>query len=91
MAYRLRYQAYVDWVPAGVGLGQQTAANLGAAPAGNAQTIEFFNTIPTPATSATFTAPDITALLLAMATDLSAQMNVAATLARIQAFSSGQG
>jgi hypothetical protein len=95
MPYRLRYDVAVDFVPQGMGLGQQASAPgaVGAGPAGPAQTIEFFNTIGGlfPPNSNTFTSTDITALLASMSTDLSAQMNAAATLARIQGFATGGG
>lgn len=90
MAYRLRYQAYVDFVPSGRGLGMD--AETGFMPGmtgGPAQTLGFFDTIND--VSATFTAADITALLAAMSADLSAQLNATATLARIQAFATGGG
>lgn len=90
MPYRLRYQASIDFVPAGRGLGQdaQVAAMPGEA-GGNQQTLTFFDSIN--ATSSTFLAADITALLLAATNDLSAQMNIAATLARVQNFATGGG
>lgn len=108
MAYRLRYQVWVDWVPAGLGLGIEASGATGPVPAGNAQTLAFFNsssgtstvTSPIAATASglglppnsnTFTATDVSNLLAAMASDLSAQMNVSATLTRVQNFSSGGG
>lgn len=109
MAYRLRYQVWVDWVPAGVGLGIE-AGTSGPGPltAGPAQTIEFFNSqsgqttvaspiaatasgLGLPPNSNTFTATDVQNLLAAMASDLSAQLNVSATQTRIQNFSTGTG
>ena len=96
MAYRLRYQAWVDYVPAGVGLGLQavTNSNPGANTAGNQQTIAFFNTdtggsSQLPPTSSTFTSTDVTNLTAAMQADLAAQMN--AVLTRVQNFSTGTG
>src|SRR5580692_8846526 len=99
MAYRLRYWCAVDWVTPGMGLGISASpvSGPGAVPAGNAQTIVFFNGggnasgTTLPPTSTTFLASDVTTLTNAMAADLSAQMDVAATLARIQAFSTGGG
>jgi hypothetical protein len=95
MAYRLRYQAWVDYVPQGVGLGQQSGTNSGPGPtpAGNQQTLAFFNgeTATLPPTTNTFLSADVTTLTNAMAADLLAQMNVAAILARIQGFASGGG
>ena len=94
MPYRLRYEVAVDWVPPGVGLGQQALIGSGAASApgyagGQQQTLQI-NAAATPA-STTFLSADITALLLTMTTDLSAQLNAAATLGRIQNFSTGGG
>lgn len=95
MAYRLRYQAWVDWVTPGIGLGIAASpqGGPGMVPAGNAQTIGFFNSDNStyPPNSTTFTSADVTNLTNAMAADLAAQMDVAAILARIQAFSSGGG
>jgi hypothetical protein len=90
MPYRLRYQAFVDFVPAGRGIGLDQATGLGPGMTGGpAQTLGFFDAVN--ATSTTFTATDITALLLAMSNDLSAQMNVSATLTRVQAMATGGG
>ena len=100
MAYRLRYQAWVDWVTPGMGLGiaASPVQGPGMVPAGNAQTIAFFNGEGTnaagttlPPTSTTFTNSDVTNLTNAMAADLLAQMEVAAVLTRIQNFSTGTG
>ena len=106
MAYRLRYQVWVDWVPSGLGLGITSSGGPGAAPAGPAQTLEFFNSqsggtvvavgtasvgSALPPNSATFLAADTIALTDAMAADIQTQMQVAATLARVQAFSTGGG
>lgn len=109
MAYRLRYQVWVDWVPPGVGLGiEQGTSGPGPLTAGPAQTLAFFNSqsgastvaspiaatasgLGLPPNSNTFLAADVSNLLAAMASDLSQQMNVAATLARVQAFSTGGG
>jgi hypothetical protein len=95
MPYRLRYDVSVDFVPQGIGLGQQSTAPgaVGAGPAGPAQTIELFNTIggTLPPTSNTFLTADVTALTNAMAADIAAQLNVAAVLGRIQAFATGGG
>jgi hypothetical protein len=97
MAYRLRYQCFVDWVPAGLGLGIEASGAVGPVPAGNAQTLSFFNSTSglttagatLPPNSNTFLASDVTNLLTAMTADLSTQLN--AQLARVQAFSSGGG
>jgi len=91
MAYRLVVQATIYWVGPGIGvMGGGLAPTLPNAPAGGAQSIEFSNQIGG-YNSNTFTSTDITNLLAAMSTDLSAQMNAAATLARIQAFATGGG
>ncbi len=99
MAYRLRYQVWVDWVPAGLGLGIEASGAVGPVPAGNAQTLSFFNSLSgvtaagagLPPNSNTFLSSDVTNLLTAMTADLSAQMSTAPTLARVQAFSTGGG
>ena len=88
MAYRLRYIVNVDWVSPGIGLGQgQYVNNPGIAVGAptNAQTLAFVDAA-TPY-STTFTATDVTNLLSALTTDISAQMN--AQLTRVQGFSSG--
>ena len=91
MSYRLRYSVNVDWVGPGTGpMSGNTAVPLTANPAGGAQTIEFQNASGGQ-NSATFLAADVTTLTNAMAADIAAQLNVAATLARIQAFASGGG
>ena len=95
MAYRIRYQAFIDWVTPGMGLGIASSplpAGAGMTPAGNCQTIGFFDTSngsTLPPNSGTFTSTDITNLLNSMSTDLSTQMN--AQIARIQGFSTAGG
>jgi hypothetical protein len=90
MAFRIRYQASIDFIPPGRGLGiDAQVSNMPGEAGGPAQTLTFFDTVNP--TSNTFTATDITALLLAMSNDLSAQMNVAATIGRIQAMAIGGG
>ncbi len=91
MAYRLRYSVLVDWVPPGMGLGiNYQTTQIGPQPAGGpAQTLEFVNSaVPV---SSTFTSSDITSLLSTLTTDISAQMNAAATLARVQGFATAGG
>lgn len=91
MAYRLTYKVNVDWVGEGVGpMTGNTAVALADAPAGGAQRLVLFNTAGGQ-NSKTFVAGDVTTLTNAMAADIAAQLNAAATLARIQAFSSGGG
>jgi hypothetical protein len=90
MAYRLRYSANIDFVPPGRGLGiEAQTGNMPNEAGGPAQTLEFTNI--SVASSSTFTATDITALLLTMSNDLSAQMNLAPNLARVQGFATGGG
>ncbi len=106
MAYRLRYQVWVDWIPAGVGLGITATGGPGPTPAGPAQTLAFFNSqsggttvavgtagvgSALPPNAATFNAADTVAMTDAMAADIQTQMQVAATLARVQAFNTGGG
>ena len=95
MPYRLRYDVSVDFVPQGMGLGQQASAPgaVGAGPAGPAQTIEFFNTIGGlfPPNSNTFTNTDVAAMLASMVVDLTAQMEALPVIARIQGFATGGG
>ncbi len=91
MAYRLVVQATVYWVGPGIGvMGGGLAPGLPNAPAGGAQSFEFFNQVGGYNTN-TFLTADVTTLTNAMAADIAAQMNVPATLARIQNFSTGTG
>jgi hypothetical protein len=116
MAYRLRYVAYIDYLPEGTGVGNQSpsfnassqgnpitattgpvaGASVGPSPAGAAQSLAFVNAVGGQATKATgaanpggnsLAAGDITTLVTAMTTDLSAQMN--AQLARLAQFPAG--
>jgi len=89
MAYRLTYTANVSWVGPGMGpMSGASAPALNGAPTAGAQTIDFTNKQGGQST-ATFAAGDITTLLTAMTTDLSAQMNAA--IAQVQGFASGGG
>lgn len=91
MAYRITYQVQVVWIGPGLGpMGGALAPVLPNGPAGGAQSLEFLNSAGGQ-NSNTFLAADVTTLTNAMAADIAAQMNVAATLARIQAFSTGTG
>lgn len=86
MAYRLRYSCSIDYVPEGVSPGN-ASLNSAPTPGGGAglYTQAFFqNPVSGPVAKGTGTArpggnelaaADITALLLAMATDLSTQLN----------------
>jgi hypothetical protein len=91
MAFRVRYSATVDWIGPGLGpMSGALAASSGPMPgAGGAQTLEFQNATVGGQNSNTFTAADITTLTNAIAADLSTQFN--ASIARIQAFSTGGG
>ncbi len=94
MGYRLRYQYWLDWVGPG-----QSAMGGGQVPiagseSGGAQTLSGFNATGGQNATGTGTGgaiatSEITTITNAMAADVSAQLNVAAVLARIQAFSSG--
>ena len=89
MAYRLRYKATIDWVGPGQGpMSGNTAAQVGDAPAGGAQSLALFNAQGGQNTL-TFLAADITTLTNAMAADIAAQMTT--NIARIQNFSTGTG
>jgi hypothetical protein len=92
MAYGLVYKARVFWLPAGLGLGMNNINGPGLT-GGPAQSIDFFNstTSPYPPNSTTFNDSDVVNLTNSMAADLLAQMEVAATLTRIQNFSTGTG
>jgi hypothetical protein len=89
MAYRLTYQANIDWVGPGLGpMGNGLAPALPQGGRGGAQTIEFSNAQGGQNTN-TFLAADITTLTNAMAADLVTQMT--AQITRIQNFSTGTG
>jgi hypothetical protein len=82
----------VDWVGDGIGpMGGATAASVGMAAAGGAQRKTLFNATPAGQMTKTFLSADVTTLTNAMAADIAAQMNVPATLAQIQNFSTGTG
>jgi hypothetical protein len=89
MAYRLRWQISVDYVPPGLGLGQNNLAGPGEV-GGPAQTLTIFGSqgASTP-TSTTFTGSDITNMLTTLTTDASTQLNAVAT--RVTNFASGGG
>ena len=89
MAYRCTYEVHIEFLPPGVGPMGGTGASLpGIAPTGMGPQKRFFNQAGG-VTSPTFTAADVTTLTNAMAADISAQMNVAAVLAQVQAFATG--
>lgn len=96
MAYRLRYEFFVDWVGPGQGPMGGGLVPLAGFEAGGAQTFDGFNTpggqnTPGNGTGGAITSAEITTITNAMAADVSAQLNVAATLARIQGFATGGG
>jgi hypothetical protein len=96
MPYRLRYQVWCDFMPAGVGpMAAQLAPMQGdAGGSSGAQTLELFNVaggqiVVGGGTNNALVTGDVTTLTNAMAADISAQMNVAATLARLAGFATG--
>lgn len=98
MAYRLRYDVYLDWVgpgqgPMGGGLAPMTGKAGGS---GNAQTKQLSNAgggqnITGTGTGGAIAGADITTITNAMAADIAAQMNAAPTLGQIQGFATGGG
>jgi hypothetical protein len=97
LAYRIRYQIFIDWLPPGIGPmgGYPTAAggNIGPAPASGTVTLALFDNPPPVVagggTGNALVTGDVTTLTNAMAADIAAQMNVPATLARLAAFATG--
>jgi len=95
MAWRIRYQAWIDQIPPGIGpmSGQLSPLGGGVGGSGPSQTLAFFDQVsPMIAGSGTGTAlqaADITSLLTSMTTDLSTQMN--ANLGRLNGFLTGGG
>lgn len=100
MAYRIRYQLTIDYMPPGMsgmqGVPTAAGAQLGVAPASSAQSLTFFNganNLQLAGAGAaqpggnSLAAGDITTLLANMTTDLSAQMN--AQLGRLAQFPNG--
>lgn len=94
MAYRLRYQVYVDWV--GGGMGQiGSPQNPGLQGGGNAQTLILQNAqggqnITGTGTGGAIAAADITTITNAMAADVLAQMNAQPAFGRLGGFATGQ-
>lgn len=87
MAYRIRYQVNVEYLPPGIGpMGGTGAVEPGMAPTGVGFTLAFFNAAGGQS-SPTFLAGDITTLTNAMAADIAAQMT--ANIARVQGFATG--
>lgn len=99
MAWRLRYQFNVDWVPSGtgplaspqVGPGNSNNQTMGFINAAGAQNVAGAATVTINGTSYSnvINAADITTLTNAAASDMSTQLN--ANLGRIQGFIAGQG
>jgi hypothetical protein len=87
MAYRLVYQAWIDWVGPGTGvMSGNVAPALPMGGRGGAQTLEMSNAQGGQNTN-TITSGTITTITNAMAADIAAQMN--AQITRIQNFSTG--
>ena len=96
MAFRIRYQLNIDWLAPGIGPMDGKFSPLSAAQgnADSAQTLNFSNAVggqvtPGLGTGGALTAAEITTILTAMQTDLSNQLNAAATLARINTWPTG--
>jgi hypothetical protein len=101
MGYRIRYQVNVDFVPPGVGPMSALTAPVLPGGGGVGPTLDFTNTPGYAGTTVAgagtvvvsgktyqnaLNAADVTTLTNAMAADVAAQLNVAATLARLQAW-----
>lgn len=96
MAYRLRYLVSLDWVGPGQGPMGGGLVPLAGYECGGAQTLDLFNTpggqnAAGTGTGGAIATSEISTITTAMAADINAQLNVAATLARIQAFATGGG
>src|SRR5438067_6567543 len=96
MAYRLRYKAILDWVGPGAGRMTAGASRLGGdvGNAGGAQTVAVFSkvggqNIVGTGTGGALTGTEVTTLTTAMATDVAAQLNLAANLAAAQGWVTG--
>lgn len=94
MAYRLRYEVFMDWVGPGQGPMAGGLVPLAGFEAGGAQTLELFNTpggqnTPGNGTAGAITTGEITTVTNAMAADIAAQLNKPAVLAQIQGFATG--
>lgn len=90
MAYRLRYTFNVDWI--GPGLPPSTYAGAGSA--GNSQTLGLVNVAggqnsPGLGTAGVINGTDITNMTNAAAADMAAQLNLAANLATMQGWTTG--
>lgn len=92
MPFRIRYTFNIDYIGPGAGPMQGLNPTGGMLPGGGGtgQTADFVNNVSAPnLITNTFLTADVTTLTNGAAADMAAQLNAAATLARIQAFSSG--
>jgi hypothetical protein len=92
MAYRLRYTWNVDWVPPGMGPIGSPQVGPGNA---NSQTLGGINlagaqNAPGSGASGVINGTDITNMTNAMATDVAAQLNLAANLTTMQGWPQGK-
>jgi len=104
MAYRLRYQAFLDWVGPGQGPmgGQLTPLQGAAGGTGSGQTLSVGNAAGGQNTAGlgttgggqpfngSLTTAEITTITNAMAADISAQLNLTANLSKAQGWAGGQ-
>lgn len=91
MAYRLRYTFNVDWV--GPGMGPMGSPQVGPGNS-NAQTLGLINqaggqNVAGAGSGGIIIGSDITTLTNAAATDMAAQLNLAANLAKMQGWPTG--
>ena len=96
MSYRLRYEAYIDWVGDGQGPMGGALAPISGMEAGGAQTLKFVNSaggqnVVGAGTGGAITSANVSSMLSSMQVDLLAQMTSASTLARMGGFISGGG
>lgn len=97
MAYVLRYSVNVDWLGPGEGPASGLYSPVGGlvGASGGAQTIRFTSAAPAAnviagtGTAGAIAAADITTLVAALSTALTAQMNAATALGTMQGFATG--
>ncbi len=94
MAYRLRVQANIDWIGPGAGPMAGAAVPMLPGGGGTGQTLDLVSAAggymaPGSGAGGIINATDVTNLTNAMAADIAAQMNAAATLARMQGWTTG--
>ena len=91
MPYRMRWRIYIDFVPAGMGVGL-TAVRDDKANSGPAQTVGVINSggalVPV---STTFTNADVANMLATMNTDATNQLTAQPLQTQIQNFATGGG